>query len=180
MTVGKTYLPAQQSGPMAKRARRGTRGGRPAKAPKRGRETHAQRLARTRKAIERFERHLVRGGEGPVRVTRHVDRMLSFGVEHLVEQMGTTPMDVDADKVGLYMGVWFPYQFQREPVKEVGVMLDTLERWFRFLHRDGLYRQGDLRAVLEVLGRKRLYEERFDSYLVLLNAGPPTEGPLTE
>jgi hypothetical protein len=116
---------------MAKRARRKKGGRGPGRGAARDRDPLVQMRTRTERTIDRFERHLAKGGEGPLRTRRHLERMRAFGVEHLVEQMDTTPMDVAPDQVGLYLGIWFPGQFRHEGVKEVGAMLDTLERWFK-------------------------------------------------
>ncbi len=164
---------------MAKRARR-----KRSRSSSRGRarrpETPVQRRNRTEKANEAFERHLERSGEGPLRTRRHLERMVYFGLDHLVEQMDTTPMDVTPDQVGLYMGIWFPGQFRHERTKEVGAMLDTLERWFRFLDKKRLLGGGDLGDYVRVLERRRLYEERFDTFSVAMNMGGDVEGHLDE
>jgi hypothetical protein len=165
---------------MAKRARgRRSKGKRTRKERIPRPEPLARRRDRTEGAIEAFGRYLERSGEGPLRTRRHLERMEAFGLDHVAEEMGTTPMDVTPAQVGIYMGTWFPCQFRHEGVGEVGSMLDTLERWFRFLRKERLL-GGDLEDYLRVLGRRRLYEERFDTFHVAMNMGGEVGSHLDE
>ena len=155
---------------MAKRTR-SRRGGASAPAPDRSDADTDRMRAATEAALYRFERHLEARGERTVRVDRHLERMISFGIDFAVEEIGLTPMEANARMVEVYMGVAHPELHNGETIGSVAAMLDTLGRWSDFLVSEGACPPDRLEAVRAVLAQRRRFEERFRTYASLVMKG---------